>query len=155
MDKNKINETLSLAHKNHKENNLDIAENLYEEILKIDSKNFDAIFLLGTLLSQKKKFDRAKALLFKASQINPRSAKVQNNLGTALLKLNKFEESINCYEKALEIDPSYPRAHDNLTRACELYAKTLFKKGLHREAMNCIQKGPGLIRFTEKDFKII
>ncbi len=56
MDKRKINETLSLAHKNHKENNLDIAEKLYEEVLKIDSKNFDAIFLLGTLLSQKKKF---------------------------------------------------------------------------------------------------
>ena len=49
MDKRKINETLSLANKNHKENNLDIAENLYEEVLKIDSKNFDAIFLLGTL----------------------------------------------------------------------------------------------------------
>ena len=94
-------------------------------------------------------------MLYKASQINPRSAKVQNNLGTALFKLNKFEESINCYEKALEIDPSYPRARDNLTRACELYAKTLFKKGLHREAMNCIQKGSGLIRFTEKNFKII
>ena len=155
MNKKKINETLSLAHKNHKENNLEVAENLYEKVLKIDSKNFNAIFLLGTLLSQKKKFDRAKALLYKASQINPRSAKVQNNLGTALLKLNELEDSINCYEKAIEIDPGYPRAHDNLISACELYAKTLFKKGLHKKAMHCIQKGPGLIRFTENNFKII
>ena len=155
MDKKKLNETLTLAYQNHKKNNLDIAEGLYEKVLKIDPNHFETVFLLGSLLSQSKDFNRGKTLLYKASRINPNSAKVQNNLGMVLEKLNEFEESINCYEKALEIDPSYPRARDNLTRACELYAKTLFKKGLHREAMNCIQKGPGLIRFTEKNFKII
>ena len=111
--------------------------------------------MLGSLLSQSKNFDRGKALLYKASRINPNSAKVQNNLGMVLEKLNEFEESINCYEKAIQIDSGYTKVHNNLTRAYELYAQTLFKKNLHKKALDCIQKGPGLIRFTEKDFKII
>ena len=155
MDKKKLNETLTLAYQNHKKNNLDIAEGLYEKVLKIDPNHFETVFLLGSLLSQSKDFNRGKTLLYKASRINPNSAKVQNNLGMVLEKLNEFEESINCYEKAIQIDSGYTKVHNNLTRAYELYAQTLFKKNLHKKALDCIQKGPGLIRFTEKDFKII
>ena len=155
MDKKKLNETLTLAYQNHKKNNLDIAEDLYEKVLKVDPNHFETVFLLGSLLSQSKNFDRGKALLYKASRINPNSAKVQNNLGMVLEKLNEFEESINCYEKAIQIDSDYTKAHNNLIRAYGLYAQTLFKKNLHKKALDCIQKGPGLIRFAEKDFKII
>ena len=50
-----IKQIITLAYENHRKNNLRLAESLYKKILKIDTKYFDAIFLLGTLLLQKKK----------------------------------------------------------------------------------------------------
>jgi len=133
MDKKKLNETLTLAYQNHKKNNLDIAEGLYEKVLKIDPNHFETVFLLGSLLSQSKDFDRGKALLYKASRINPNSAKVQNNLGMVLEKLNEFEESINCYEKAIQIDPNYASAHNNL-------GAVFMQLGELQKAKSCFQK---------------
>jgi tetratricopeptide (TPR) repeat protein len=36
-------------------NQLDMAEKIYEEILTSDGKNFNALYLLGTIKAQKKK----------------------------------------------------------------------------------------------------
>ena len=41
-------ETLALAIQNHKKNNLQVAENLYKEILMTNSNHFQSNFLLGT-----------------------------------------------------------------------------------------------------------
>tara|TARA_B100000686_G_C16657581_1_gene899065 strand:- start:618 stop:1085 length:468 start_codon:yes stop_codon:yes gene_type:complete len=155
MDKKKLNETLVLAYQNHQKNNLDIAQNLYEKILKEHPNHFETLFLLGTLLSVLKNYDKGKQMLQKASQINPKNAKVYNNLGTIHKELNEFEESISCYKKASQVDSSYTKARGNLIEAYELYAKALFKKNFHKKALDCIEKGPGLIRFSEKNFEII
>ena len=155
MDKNKLNETLILAFQNHQKNNLKIAKELYEKILKKYPNHFETLFLLGTLLSALKKFDEGKSLLEKAIQINPNSAKVYNNLATIYKELNNYEESINYYKKATKVDSNYEKANDNLTLVYELYAKELFKKNLHKKALEYIEMGPGLIRFSEKDFKVL
>ena len=47
-----LKQTLDLAFKNHKENKLRIAENLYLKILKTNPDNFETIFLLGSLWFQ-------------------------------------------------------------------------------------------------------
>lgn len=46
----------AIAHQNN--NELDIAENIYEQILATDKKNFNALYLLGTLKAQKIKMKR-------------------------------------------------------------------------------------------------
>ena len=155
MNKKKITEILTSALQHHKKNNLDIAKRLYEKVLKIDPNHFETIFLLGSLLSQSKNFVKGQELLYHASQMNPNSSKVQNNLGMVLKELKRFEESINCFEKAIKIDPANIQAHNNLGATCEAYAQVLFKKNLHKQAVNFIQKGCGLIRFTQEGFKII
>ena len=155
MNKKELSETFALAYQNHQKNNLDIAQNLYGKILKEYPNHFETLFLLGTLSSILKNYDKGKQLLQKASQINPSNAKVYNNLGTIHKELNEFEESISCYKKASEVDSNYTKAHGNLIEAYELYAKALFKKNLHKKALDCIKKGPGLIRFSEKNFEII
>ena len=58
----KIKQTLTLAYENHIKNNLDLAESLYNKILKIDPNHIDSIFLLGTLYLQKKNLDKAMKL---------------------------------------------------------------------------------------------
>ena len=40
-------------------NELDLAENIYEQILATDKKNFNALYLLGTLKAQKNKNEEA------------------------------------------------------------------------------------------------
>ena len=45
-------ETFTLAFQNQQKNNLKVAENLYNEILKTNPNHFESIYLLGTLLIQ-------------------------------------------------------------------------------------------------------
>ena len=78
-----VEESITLAIQNHKKNNFEIAQDLYEKILKISPDHFKVIFLLGTLSAQTKNFDRAKQLLQKATQIQPNNADAHNNLGSA------------------------------------------------------------------------
>jgi len=97
-------ETFALAIQNHQKNNLQVAENLYKEILKTNPNHFESIFYLGTLLAQTQRFDLAKPLLQKAIQINPNYAGAYNNLGGALAKLRKLKEAIKNYDMAIKID---------------------------------------------------
>ena len=155
MDKNKLHETLNLAYQNHQKSNFDIAKNLYKKILKENPNHFETLFLLGSLSAAIKNFEEGKKLLIKASQINPGSAKVYNNLGIIYKKLRDYEKSIGCYEKAIKLDSNYKIARDNLIEIYELYAKELFEKNIHKKALEFIKMGPGLIRFSNKDFKIL
>ena len=107
-------ETFALAIENHKKNNLQIAENLYKEALKINPNHFESIYYLGTLLAQTKRFDLAIPLLYKATQINPNYVLAHNNLGNVLKELGEHQKAISSYEKAIQIQPNYAKAHNNL-----------------------------------------
>ena len=84
-----IEETFALAFQNHKKDNLQIAENFYEETLKINPNHFQSNFLLGTLSAQIKKFDIAIQLLNKAIKIDPDYMGAHNNLGNVLIELKE------------------------------------------------------------------
>ena len=109
-----VEETFALAVKNRQKNNLQVAENLYKEVLKINPDHFESIFDLGTLLAQTKRFDLAKPLLQKAIQIQPNYAMAHNSLGITFSKLGENQKAISSYEKAIQIQPNYAMAHNNL-----------------------------------------
>ena len=92
-----IEKTFALAYQNHQKNNLEIAENLYNEILKINPNHFESIFLLGTLSAQSKKFSISKQLLLKATQIQPNNMHVHNNLGNVLKELGEYQKAIKLF----------------------------------------------------------
>ena len=62
-------ETFVLAVENHKKNNLQIAENLYKEALKININNSDAHNNLGILYNQLREYEKAMKCFEKAIQI--------------------------------------------------------------------------------------
>ena len=128
----KEEENFSLAFKNHKKNNLQVAEKLYKKILKINPEQFNSIFYLGTLLLQTKRFNLAKPLLEKAIQIEPNYSHVHNNLGNVLSELGEHQKAIGSYEKAIQIQPNYAEAHNNL-------GMILQKLGEHQKAMSFYQ----------------
>ena len=126
-------ETFALAIENHKKNNLQIAENLYKEILKTNPNHFESIYYLGTLLAFTRRFDLAKQLLHKAIQIQPNHAKAHNNLGVVLKELGEHQKAISYFDKAIQIDPKYEEAHSNL-------AILLKELGEHQKIINYYAK---------------
>tara|TARA_B100000287_G_scaffold10835_1_gene10963 strand:- start:153 stop:1826 length:1674 start_codon:yes stop_codon:yes gene_type:complete len=126
-------ETFSLAFKNHKKNNLQVAENLYKKILKINPEHFNSIFYLGTLLSQTKRFNLAKPLLEKAIQIEPNYSHAHNNLGIVFQDLGQHQKAISSYEKTIQIEPNYAIAHNNL-------GNVLSELGEHQKAISSYEK---------------
>ena len=61
MEKNNltVKKELDRAFENHKKGRFDIAENIYRKVLAIESNQFDANFLLGSLLGQTNKFEES------------------------------------------------------------------------------------------------
>ena len=108
-------ETFSLALQNHQKNRLQVAENLYKKILKINPNHFESIFLLGTLLAETKKFVEAKQMLTKAIQIKPNHALAHNNLGIIFKELGKHQEALACYKNAILVNPNHTLAVNNLS----------------------------------------
>ena len=108
MDTNEadIKKIYNLAIKSHRENNLIVAEKLYNQILKINSSHFDANFYLASLYAQKNNLVKSKELFKKAIKIQPKYALSYSNLGAVLKELNEFEEAIEVCEKAVKIDPN-------------------------------------------------
>tara|TARA_Y100001970_G_C14221757_1_gene853117 strand:+ start:703 stop:2700 length:1998 start_codon:yes stop_codon:yes gene_type:complete len=109
-----IDNIFNLAVKNHLENKIDIAQSLYEKVLKINPNHSRALNNLGILSFNLNKNDKAIECFQKAIDINPLEADAYNNLGTIFKNLNKFEKAIKYFEKAIEINPSQQDAHNNL-----------------------------------------
>ena len=109
-----IKKKFILALQNHKENNLNVAEKLYKEILETKPNHLEAICYLGTLFAQTKKINLAKKLFSKAIKINPNNPSINNNLGNIFLELGESQKALKYYEKAIELQPNYSKAHFNL-----------------------------------------
>ena len=82
MDKKNLTteETFALAVQNHNKNNLQVAENLYKEILKTNPNHIETIFLLGSLSAQTNNFDKAKKFFKNIGIVNGNNKK-ENKLG--------------------------------------------------------------------------
>ena len=117
MSKNKtliINENFSLAVKNHQEGKIDIAQELYNQVLKIDPNHSQAHNNLGVIFEKLKDYNKAKSYYKKAIEIDPNRANTHNNLGAILQELGELQKAKSCFEKTIEIDASYVKAHNNL-----------------------------------------
>ena len=126
-------EIFALAVQNHQKNNLKVAENFYNEILKTNPNHFEAIHYLGVLLAQTKRFDLAKPLFHKAIQIQPNYVLTHNNLGNVLKELGEHQKAISSFEKAIQINPNYVQAHNNL-------GNVLKELREHQKAIGCFEK---------------
>ena len=91
-----IEETFASALKNHQENNLEVAQNLYEKILKTNPDHFSSIFYLGALFAKISNFQEAKKLFKKAIEIQPKFSPSHTNLGSVFQKLGELQQAANC-----------------------------------------------------------
>ena len=103
----------AIAH--HRRGELDAAQAIYAELLRVDPRRADALNFLGVLMVQRGERERALELLRKASMIAPREPGVWNNLGNALLSLGKLPEAEKAFRRSLALAES-AEALTNLAR---------------------------------------
>jgi len=113
MKKNdpKIKEIFNSALENHKKNNLQKAEKLYNEVIKLDSSHFDATFYLGQLFMKNRMAEKAIPNYKKTLEIKPDFIDGYIALGNALKYLKKFKEAIFNFKKVVELKPDFPGGH--------------------------------------------
>ena len=128
-----INEEIRLAFKYHRSGDLQQAENIYREILKIQPDNVDALHFLGILKYQLGNYDSAIECIEKVLQRNPNDPDAYYNLGLAFKGKGHLDKAIACYQKALQFNPDFANAHYNLGTALQ-------EKGQYDEAITHYQK---------------
>jgi len=94
----------------HQRGRLDEAERIYNRVLKLDRRQFDALHLLGVLNQQRGKAGEAYRLLTAALAIQPKSPDALAHMGMVLHSLKRSDEALQSFERALTIAPDHPDA---------------------------------------------
>ena len=155
-----IIETFNLAIKNHQENKTDIAQELYNQVLKIDPNHSQALNSIAVIFINLKEYQRAKDCFEKAIKINPTYADAHYNLGNMLRDLGELQRAKYCFEKTIEIDPNYVKAHNNLgvifQELGELQiAKDCFEKSIElKPNYQVALTNRGKILFLKREFEL-
>jgi predicted O-linked N-acetylglucosamine transferase (SPINDLY family) len=109
-----IQQALDLAVRDHSAGDLPKAEGIYQQVLKVEPNQPEALQLLGVIAYQVDNNDLAKEFLTKAIAIKPDFAEAHSNLGNALKALGRLEDAVAHYHKAIGIKPDYVDAYYNL-----------------------------------------
>ena len=93
--KNSIKDLTKNALDHYKKGNFDLAEEIYNKILKIDNENFLSFYNIGIIRFTKKDFKNSENFLKKAFELNNRSEKYFSAVIDIFLTQNKVEECKN------------------------------------------------------------
>ena len=120
------------------------AEESFRQVIKLKPDNAEAYSHLGITLQKCGRLEEAKASYRQAIVLKPVYAEAHSNLGITLEELERLEESEESYRKAIGFKPDLAAAHSNL-------GGLLMRKGQHREGLNEIIIGDGIIYFDLKN----
>ena len=130
-----IQQELQRALHLHQLGKLELAEQIYQTILKKDAYHFDALHLLGLVYAQSNRPKYAEPLFNKAIRLNPNGASLHSNYGIVLNQLGKFNDSLLSFDRAIQQNPKHFDAHlnrGNLLKDMERFDDALNSYG------NCI-----------------
>ncbi|QOZ36882.1 glycosyltransferase family 41 protein [Bradyrhizobium sp. CCBAU 53421] len=112
----------------HQRGQLAAAEKIYEDILRQQPNNFDALHLLGLISAQTGRSQRGADLIRRAIRLNGGVADAHNNLGNTLLALRSFGDALASFDRATALKP-------DLAPALYNRGLTLAELGRHDEAV--------------------
>ena len=87
----------------HKNGRFKEAENLYRKIIANDSRNFDALHMLGIVCSENGKVPEAEQFFLAALAVDSKFPPCLHNYGLFLAKQQRYQDSIQQFDKALNI----------------------------------------------------
>ena len=112
----------------HQAGRLGEAEKVYQQVLDIQSDQFDSLHHLGIILFQRGDPAAAVTQIDRALKRKPDDPAALNNRGNALLALRRFEDAVASYDRALAAQPAYADALCN--RGAALHALKRYDEAL-------------------------
>jgi tetratricopeptide (TPR) repeat protein len=106
------------AHAARRQGQLADAQELFREVLRLDSHNIDALYNLGVLRFNID-IEEAENLFCRAICEKSDFPEALNALGCALMRLKRYDEAIPHFEQALATRPDFAEAHGNLGAALQ------------------------------------
>lgn len=86
---------------------------IFEKVLEINPRNFDALHLLGINAAQTQNYIQALKLFDKSLQVNPGSIYALMNKANVLLELKRFESALQNYSQAIRLQPGVAEVYYN------------------------------------------
>ena len=151
MEKNKsitIEKTFNLAVKNHQEGKTDIAQELYNQVLKIDPNHSQSLNNIAIIFTNLKDYQKAINTYEKAIAIDSNYTDAHSNLGIIFKELGEIEKAKSYFEKAIELDPLNKKYMVG-------YGYILLRLNDKLKGYEYIDKVEGVIKFTPTYYKII
>ena len=103
----------------HQSGQLQRAEQIYQQVLKISPRNADALNLLGFLAYQVGRYEVAVTLITKAIEVDSHQHIFYINLGLVWQDQGELDKSIEAYHRAIEINPNDSDVYNNLGNALQ------------------------------------
>jgi tetratricopeptide (TPR) repeat protein len=97
----------------HQRGQLLPAQQIAEEVLRVQPDHFVALHLRGVIASQSGEFRKAAELLGRAVAISPRAAGAHCNLAIALRQLREFKPALASLNAAIALNPAFAVAYLN------------------------------------------
>ena len=129
---NHIYSKLNLSFLYYKLNNLEKAEKIIEEAIKLKPNLPNGYCIKGLILKALNKYDESKLSLQKAIELDKNYLDAYINLGLLSKEFNKYNEAEEYYLKAIDINEKSAIAHLNLG-ACYKEKNEIEKAILHTE----------------------
>jgi predicted O-linked N-acetylglucosamine transferase (SPINDLY family) len=101
---------LQNAQRMHKGGNFAEAARLYAEVLRLNPRQFQALYALGFLRFQNAQYGEAEYLMSEAVKINPRMAEAYFIQGCCLQRLGRIEDAFTAFDRAVENKPLFVEA---------------------------------------------
>ncbi len=98
----------------HRQGRLAEAAQGYQNVLRADPANVDALNLLGLVQRHSGDYQEAIRLFKRCLKIKPDFAQAHGHLGDALIETKSFAEAIAALRRAVALAPQWPEAHSNL-----------------------------------------
>ena len=96
-----------------KAGHFDVAQALYDQILRLQPRHFDALHLSGLIAAERNDPQRAVELISRAIAVNANYAPAHHSLAIALAELGQFEAAVKSYDAAIALDPDNAKTHND------------------------------------------
>lgn len=115
-----ISEAVELAFAAHSRGDLRAAEIASRQILQVEPRQADALYLLGLIAYQTGHPSNAEKLIGEAVSHPPFDAHRLNTLGVVQMALGEIEEAVSTFRRCVEANEYVPAFFNNLARALDL-----------------------------------
>lgn len=97
----------------HEQGRLDEAEAIYRRLLEVNPEQTDVLHLLGMIAMQRRSFDSAIDMLYKAVRLSPQTDAYEFTLAQVLQESGRPKEALEHY-KAVSARREYPETYHNM-----------------------------------------